>query len=163
MVAMADGSSKSIETLVVGDEVLSYDPNTGETYKDEVSDTQTLRSDHICTISFDDGSELKLTDNHPLWAKVAGEIDWASISPANALKYDGFKTLPLKAGDFLYGKSGQWFKISKIEKEPEMTEVYNVTVAGRHTFFVESSGGCTEMRDGKGGLAHNKGGDSGGI
>ncbi|WP_319778240.1 Hint domain-containing protein [Maridesulfovibrio sp.] len=138
MIAMADGSAKAIEQLVVGDKVISCDPATAKTYEDEVSATQILQSDHVCTITFEDASQLELTDNHPLWAKVNDKTDWAAISPKQALEKDGIKTMPLKAGDYLYVMSGEWVRIAKIQRTVGQLEVHNITVREHHTYFVSA-------------------------
>ncbi|SDI59524.1 Pretoxin HINT domain-containing protein [Sinosporangium album] len=72
---MADGSSKPIEDVEVGDEVLATDPETGRTEAKPVTALITSKSaKNLVRITVDTDGErgdstgaIIATDNHPFW------------------------------------------------------------------------------------------------
>lgn len=104
---MADGSALPIENVKVGDTILSYEVSTNTVTKEKVLELEAPIRDHHYIMTFEDGSILKLTDEHPLWAMVDGKPAWASINPTNTQRYDKMKTAPLQVGDTVFTKGGQ--------------------------------------------------------
>ena len=119
----ADGEEihKPIEEIEVGDEVLSYDEETGEQgYKPVVRlfRNQTKEWYHV----FVDGEEIRCTGEHPFYVKGKGFI------PAKELK----------SGDKCLLSTGEDVTIEKVELEAltEAETTYNFEVADFHTYYV---------------------------
>ncbi|MFE7566110.1 DNRLRE domain-containing protein [Streptomyces sp. NPDC057539] len=129
-VVMADGSSKNIEDLDVGEQVLATDPETGDTRAREVTDTRNHKSDkHLTTLTVDpDGkngqakpAKITSTSAHLFWLPDAGK--WV-------------KAQQLKPGMWLQTSSGTWIQITAIDDSHRSERVHNLTVAGVHTYYV---------------------------
>jgi intein/homing endonuclease len=75
---MADGSSKSIEDVEIGDTVIGYDGTRN--IKSVVRALYAPVRDHLYKLTFADGSELKLTKDHPLYTQEG----WKSVSIENS-------------------------------------------------------------------------------
>ncbi|WP_345691177.1 polymorphic toxin-type HINT domain-containing protein [Streptomyces coeruleoprunus] len=124
-VQMADGSTKDIENVAVGDEVLATNPLTGETGAREV--TQLIVTDddkhfNELTITTSNGSEkLTATHEHPFWSP--SENTWVE---ARALKPG--MTLRTDAGTTVKVKSNNAFS--------KRARTYNLTVDDLHTYYV---------------------------
>ncbi|MEU6942200.1 RHS repeat-associated core domain-containing protein, partial [Streptomyces rubiginosohelvolus] len=79
-VALADGTTKPIEDIEIGDEVLATDPETGETRAEKV--TAEIRGDgtkNLVKVTIDtdgdrgtDTAEITATDGHPFWVPELG-------------------------------------------------------------------------------------------
>ena len=65
-ITMADGTTKKAKDVVVGDEVLSYNDETKQYEKTTIEETINPYREKIFEITFEDGSTLKITDDHPL-------------------------------------------------------------------------------------------------
>ena len=65
-ITMADGTTKKAKDVVVGDEVLSYNDETKQYEKTTIEETINPYREKILEITFEDGSTLKITDDHPL-------------------------------------------------------------------------------------------------
>lgn len=118
---------KAIETVQVGDEVLSTDPETGETAYKEVLKTYTYVKDTLVYVDVN-GETIETTKEHPFWVEGQG---WT-------------KAKFLEAGDKLRDANGNTFAIDNVEIVPlpenQYTLVYNLEVEDFHTYFVcESS------------------------
>ncbi|MFC5290282.1 RHS repeat-associated core domain-containing protein [Actinokineospora guangxiensis] len=137
-VQMADGTSKPISQINLGDEVLATDPETGESggrevvglivgdgYKQLVRITATERTATAVTESGDaDGRStgtVVATDGHPFW--VADLKAWL---PAKKLK----------PGMWLHTSTGTRTQITAVEASTKTQRVHNLTVADLHTYHV---------------------------
>ncbi|MFE8973758.1 DUF5615 family PIN-like protein [Streptomyces cyaneofuscatus] len=124
-VLMADGSTKAIEDVEVGDEVLATDPETGEAGPRKV--TRLIRTEddkHFNTLSIatEDGiEELTATHEHPFWSP--SENDWV---PARDLAPG--MTLLTDAGDTVVVTGNKDFS--------KRAHTYNLTVDDLHTYYV---------------------------
>jgi RHS repeat-associated protein len=139
-VRMADGTSKPIEDVEEGDEVLATDPLTGETGARPV--TALIEGEGVkelvdITVP---GGTITATDEHPLWE--AGSGAWVEAGD-------------LEAGDRLRTADGGQLTVRQVAKRTVSTRVNNLTVAGLHTYYVEagaapvlvhnSTGNCTRL------------------
>ncbi len=64
---MSDGSEKRIDTIKVGDKVLSYNPKTGNLEEDEVTcsdSTENKQHDNFDVWTFGDGTIIKTVHRH---------------------------------------------------------------------------------------------------
>ncbi|QYX81017.1 polymorphic toxin-type HINT domain-containing protein [Streptomyces akebiae] len=137
---MADGSTKAIEDIEIGDKVTASDVETDDTQARTV--TRTIEGDgtkHLVTLTIDtDGragdetSTITATENHPFWLPDLAR--WVDAGD-------------LKRGQWLSTGSGSWVQITAVKARKAQATVHNLTVAGLHTFYVLA--GATSV------LAHN--------
>ncbi|HLL67530.1 MAG TPA: polymorphic toxin-type HINT domain-containing protein, partial [Micromonosporaceae bacterium] len=128
-VLMADGSSKAIEAVQIGDLVQAAQPETGETGARPVSALITGDgAKRLVDITIDtDGAageqtgKLTATDEHPVW--VANTRTWTNA--AN-----------LKAGDQVLTNDGTASTVLTVSTRTKEQQVHNLTVAGLHTYYV---------------------------
>jgi len=104
LVLMGDGMQKPIEEIKPGDFVMSYDFEKAANVPAEVLEVESPVRDHMCTLSFDDGSFLMLTDEHPVYTLQG----WKSIVPEHTYMEAGIKNVILLnvskilVGDYVY-------------------------------------------------------------
>ncbi|WP_406477745.1 ricin-type beta-trefoil lectin domain protein [Streptomyces sp. NBC_01615] len=130
LVLMADGSTKPIEELELGEKVLATDPETGETRAEEVTATILGKGlKHLVEVTVDaDGEKgsktatITATDGHPFWVPELGE--WVEATD-------------LKSGEWLRTSSDTRVQITAIKRWTTLyASVHNLTVAGEHTYYV---------------------------
>lgn len=132
LIAMADGSSKAIETVNVGDMVLAFCSDSGRLVTEEVLSLHAPISKHYYTVRFEDSSTLYITGEHPLWSKVDGQKCWASIDQHD----EGFVTKRLKVGSRVYTKDLDWVAVTSIDRIEKDVQTYNLeNVSNTHTFI----------------------------
>ncbi|MET8566243.1 HNH/ENDO VII family nuclease [Streptomyces flaveolus] len=124
-VLLADGSTKDIEDVKLGDKVLATDPKTGETAPRKV--TRLIRTDgdkyfNELSIATKDGIEkLTATHEHPFWSP--SRHDWI---PAGELTPG--TTLRTEKGDTVIVTGNRAFT--------RHARTYNLTVDDLHTYYV---------------------------
>ncbi|MFE2153308.1 ricin-type beta-trefoil lectin domain protein [Streptomyces lavendulae] len=138
-VLLADGTSKPIENLVPGDEVLATDPETGETIAKTVT-ASIFTSDDKTYVDIDvetpDGIEtIHTTDHHPFWSTT--DKTWVDAAD-------------LKTGKSLRKADGEPARIANVYIYSDVKHTYNLTTADFHTYYVLA--GATPV------LVHNCGG-----
>ncbi len=144
-VLMADGSTKDIEDVEVGDEVRATDPETGETGNREVTALIVTEDDkHFNTLSIatENGiEELTATYEHPFWSPSVNA--WL---PARELT----------AGSALLTDDGTTVIVTANNPYTQHAKTYNLTVDDLHTYYVlagtvpvlvHNSGLCPEKID----------------
>ncbi|MCX5069029.1 polymorphic toxin-type HINT domain-containing protein [Micromonospora lupini] len=128
-VRLADGGSKQISEVRIGDRVEATDPTTGRTAAETVTDVITGNGRKAMTeITVDtDGSAgdatgtVTATDGHPFW--VADQHRWVTakdLVPGARIKTDDHHTAVVLA----------------LHQENRYQTVYNLTVDTLHTFYV---------------------------
>ncbi|WBB70630.1 polymorphic toxin-type HINT domain-containing protein [Micromonospora sp. WMMD812] len=128
-VLMADGSRKAIERVLVGDSVMATDPVAGVTGARVVTAAITGSGAKILvdvTVDTDGaaGSETAVitgTHNHPFW--VTDSRAWKDAQD-------------LRPGSMLLTADGNEVEVERVSTRSERTTVYNLTVAGLHTYYV---------------------------
>ncbi|MBC6456733.1 polymorphic toxin-type HINT domain-containing protein [Actinomadura sp. HBU206391] len=141
-VLLADGSRRPIEDVRVGDRVWASDPVTGVSGSRPVTAliTGSGRKDLVDVTVAPDGLPggsrvvVTATDGHPFW--VANAAAWID---AENLVY----------GDTLIAPGGRSASVVGIRERTRVQRVYNLTVAGLHTYHVTAGG--TDV------LVHNQG------
>ncbi|MEV1172526.1 LamG-like jellyroll fold domain-containing protein [Nonomuraea sp. NPDC049784] len=128
-VLMADGSRKPIEDVRVGDEVLATDPASGESVAKKV--TALINSSGAkdlvkITIKTERAGEagaqsITATAQHPFW--VPSLREWIDATY-------------LRPGDWLQTSTGTWTKVQAVNRWFATQQVYNLTVAETHTYYV---------------------------
>lgn len=146
LITMGDGSQIPIEKVKVGDKIISYDKNM-KPLVTEVLETENPVRDDYYIITFENGKELKVTNEHPLYIKSGKYEGWGSIIPEETLEDSKIVTKNIEVNDYLLDINKKWIQIKKIEHIKEKVQTYNLKrVDKTDTFFAE------------GFLAHNKGG-----
>ncbi|PKL41598.1 MAG: hypothetical protein CVV41_17750 [Candidatus Riflebacteria bacterium HGW-Riflebacteria-1] len=141
MILMADSSLRAIEEVTVGDKVAAYDESGKTRVTGEVMALESPERDHLTTLTFADGKTLRLTDEHPLYARNG----WASVDPGFTFDIYKMQTGKLRAGAEVFGSDDDWHKIVAISTVLSDTKVYNLSkVEPGQTFFADGI------------LAHNK-------
>ncbi|MFE5028555.1 polymorphic toxin-type HINT domain-containing protein [Streptomyces sp. NPDC056656] len=124
-VLMADGSTKDIEDIRLGDKVMARDPETGEEGAREVTRLIVTDGDkdfNKLSIATEDGIKpLTATHEHPFWSP--SEQRWtraADLRPGMTLLTDDEKTVVVTAN----------------KSFTKHTRTYNLTIEDLHTYYV---------------------------
>ncbi|UUU44375.1 polymorphic toxin-type HINT domain-containing protein [Streptomyces sp. NBC_00162] len=138
-VLMADGTTKNIEDIELGDEVWATNPETGESGKREVTRLIVTEDDkHFNTLSIatDDGiEELTATHEHPFWSPSASAwVEARELTPGSTLLTNQGKTVIVTAN----------------RPYTQHARTYNLTIDDLHTYYVLA--GATPV------LVHNSNG-----
>lgn len=124
-VLMADGTTKDIDDVKRGDEVLATDPETGKTGKRKVTRLIVNEDDkHFSelTISTEDGpKKLTATHEHPFWSP--SEKQWVEASN-------------LRPGMTLLTVDGSRAFVEANRAYSKHARTYNLTVDDLHTYYV---------------------------
>ncbi|MFD8630833.1 polymorphic toxin-type HINT domain-containing protein [Streptomyces sp. NPDC059533] len=125
LVLMADGSSKKIEEVEVGDSVLATDPRSGETKArtvEKLIQSEGDRELNTLSVATPDGiSEITATRDHPFWSP--SESAWVL-------------TGDLKPGMTLAADSESFVLVTANKASSERVKTYNFTVEDFHTYYV---------------------------
>ena len=149
LLTLGDGSKESIETVKIGETVLGYDVNKNELVNETVLELESPIREGYYILNLNDGSELKITNEHPVYIKNRNYEGWASIAPEETSKDSSLIVQGLEIGDKVFKSSGSWVEIIGMKYVNEKIQTYNLKrVSGGNTFFAD------------GVLVHNK---SGGI
>lgn len=128
LVLLANGTTKPIELMTVGDRVLATDPETGEQGPREVTHLITgTGAKTLVEVAVDDGSgktdSVTATDNHPFWVFDRGWTDAIDLQP----------------GDWLRTSAGVWVQVSTIDSYSTSSQpVHNLTVDDLRAYYVVS-------------------------
>ncbi len=119
-VLMADGSSKNIEDVQVGDEVTAADPETGETHGRRVVDT--YRHENVSTYDVKTtAGTVTSTEEHPFYVRGKG---WIPVRD-------------LESGDTLVDPKGEEVEVVSVILTGETATVYNFHVDDLHSYHVQ--------------------------
>jgi hypothetical protein len=134
LIAMADGSHKRIENVVIGDQVIGKDGaiNTVQEYIRPVLGDRTL-------VSFNGGAPF-ITNDHPV---LAMDGTWKSVDPAGtASKYAdaNLDVEQLSVGDIIATGDSAGFVIESIEEHADQydLQVYNFSLDGNRTYIANN-------------------------
>jgi hypothetical protein len=132
-ISLFGGGYKNVEDVSVSDVVLSYNFSDGKVEPQKVIGIGSKEVKHIVTYTFENGTSLKSTLDHPLYSKENG---WVSKSPDFTLAKYGLTTKETEVGIKIQKQDGSEIKIVSIEISNEPTIVYNVNVVEKnHNFF----------------------------
>ncbi|MEU0443789.1 RHS repeat-associated core domain-containing protein [Streptomyces sp. NPDC006186] len=132
-VLMADGTSKPIKDVAVGETATATDPETGESGPHKVTTLIKGTGDkQLVDISLGTGgsdrsrsSTITATDGHPFWVPALHQ--WVEAGD-------------LTAGQWLQTSAGTWIQITAIRHRTQPMSVYNLTVDELHTYYVLAAG-----------------------
>ncbi len=128
-VLMADGTTKPIEDVEIGDKVIATDPKTGKTtIKTVTAEIKGKGLKHLVRLTLDlDGDKgsrtasVTATDGHPFW--VPELHAWIDASD-------------LRTGQWLRTSAGTRVEITAVKKWAQQATVRNLTVSDVHTYYV---------------------------
>ncbi|MGW0703226.1 polymorphic toxin-type HINT domain-containing protein [Streptomyces sp. NPDC002867] len=125
-VLLADGSTKPIEDVALGDKVTVTDPETGETTVREVAGTIVTEDDkHFVDLTITDETgtpeALISTTTHPFWA--VSQSEWVEAGD-------------LRPGMTLRTPEGDTVKVTDTRYFEERQRTHDLTVTGIHTYYV---------------------------
>ncbi|UGY94235.1 RHS repeat-associated core domain-containing protein [Streptomyces gobiensis] len=124
-VLLADGTSKPIEDVELGDEVTVTDPETGETTTREIVGTIVTEDDKDfvdLTVATDEGSAALIsTTTHPFW--VESEDEWVDAGH-------------LRSGMLLRTDEGETVEVQGLRYFEKRQRTHDLTVSGIHTYYV---------------------------
>ncbi|MFI7545222.1 polymorphic toxin-type HINT domain-containing protein [Actinoplanes sp. NPDC049599] len=125
LVLMADGSTKKIADIKVGDEVLATDPEIGRTESRVVTATfvndDRELTDLTVRTAAGDQALIRTTDEHPFWDESA--YAWVDASA-------------LTTGNELRSEDGSPKSVLAVRSYTGTRWMYNFTVADLHTYYV---------------------------
>lgn len=148
-ITLGNGSFKNIEDINIGEKILSYDEDNKKYEIEKVLELESPIRNHYYTMTFDDFSYLKLTDEHPIYSMINGKLVWAAINPKNTLKYDNMNIEKLSIGDKVFTDKKDFKRIISLIKHGGSVLTYNLkSISNTHTFFTNDI------------LVHNKDGGS---
>ncbi|MBX7086651.1 MAG: TIGR04388 family protein [Leptospirales bacterium] len=131
-----------IEKIKVGDYVKSFNERTGVIEYRRVTETFVHRTDLIFKITYEDGTTVETTWNHPFWIEGRGwmqvkdlRVGMESVIGADAQngKLSAQNSLIRLAS---FGNDQKGLAISSIEQIHRDDTVYNFEVGGNHDYFV---------------------------
>ncbi|MGW2151223.1 polymorphic toxin-type HINT domain-containing protein [Nonomuraea bangladeshensis] len=128
-VLMANGGTKPIEDVKIGDKVVAADPETGRTESRPVTALIEGKGvKHLVKITVDVGTagstaaaDLVATDNHPFWVPELQR--WVAAAQ-------------LQPGVWLRTSAGTHVQIARVQSWIAVHRVYNLTVDDLHTYHV---------------------------
>jgi RHS repeat-associated protein len=129
-VLMADGTTKTIEEVDIGDKVLATNPESGETKAETVTaEIKGSGVKHLVKVTIDtDGVEgdatasVEATDGHPFWVPELAE--WVEATK-------------LAPGQWLRTGAGTRVQVTAVQRWVALdAEARNLTVGNLHTYYV---------------------------
>jgi RHS repeat-associated protein len=144
-VTMADGTSKPISQVRVGERVLATDPQTGKTQPRPVAAIIVHAGTHrIVELTLADGSRISATDHHPFW---------------DATTHRFTDAIDLHTGDQVLEPDGTLIPITALNTKVEDLTAYNLTITGTHTYYAGTTAILVHNSCGGMGI-HGNSGDS---
>jgi hypothetical protein len=120
-VMMADGSSKAISEIKVGDKVLAADPETGRKGPRAVTHL-IVHKDTVQDLVTEGGASVTTTEDHPFWSVT--DKQWQRADT-------------LDPGDSLLTTSGEHTRVVGLLPASQYIDLaYNLTVDELHTYYV---------------------------
>lgn len=117
---MADGTTRPISEVELGDTVLAEDPETGRRAKREVTHLW-VHEDSLIDLEVG-GEKVATTWDHPFWNATDGQWQRADV---------------LDPGDSLVTASGEHVTVKGVDWASErVSTAYNLTVSDIHTYYV---------------------------
>ncbi|MFG2628202.1 Hint domain-containing protein [Streptomyces sp. NPDC048473] len=124
-VLLADGTTRAIEDIRIGDRVAASDPQVGLTVTRPVTNTFTTKDDKDftqLTVTTDQGlATVTATDNHPFW--LADDERWTNAED-------------VQVGDELRSFTGSPLPVTAVVSQQGQQRTFDLTVSGVHTYYV---------------------------
>jgi hypothetical protein len=126
-VLMADGSTKAIVDVEIGDEVLTYNEVSGAQEAHEVTTLGNVKLQDFTQITMANGNTIEMNKYHPLYTTDG----WKSLTRHRGMP-------ELTANDKLLTTNGDFIDIDNIDtiKDMELKTYYTLKVANNNNFYV---------------------------
>jgi hypothetical protein len=124
LVLLADGEKKAIESVQVGDSVLSCEETTGTTRAQRVQRIWTHQVPATLVLQLTGGETVETTKEHRFFVADRGFVGAGR----------------LESGSILQSYSGRNVRVTALEPLPQTVKVYNLEVENFHTYFVGNGG-----------------------
>jgi hypothetical protein len=135
-ITLADGSTKNIEDIKIGDNVLSFNEETKLQESQAVTKIITPIHDDLVTYTFEDGSKITCTYDHPFYVN---EFKLASYKPDWTSERYKLNVSEIKIGDVVHLINKDTLKIINIvELEKKPTQTYIFEVNKNHNFYANN-------------------------
>jgi len=137
-ITVPHGHDRNIEDIHVGDTVLTYDETRQLFYPDVVEEVAQASHHNVVTYTFDDGSQITATADHPFLLQDKG---WASLTPEQSAQYKGFEHIrTIQEGDIfiyrLHAGATASRKLNRIERLAGHHDTYTITrLRSGHNFI----------------------------
>ncbi|MDP2926130.1 MAG: LamG-like jellyroll fold domain-containing protein [Nanoarchaeota archaeon] len=131
-ILMSNGDYENIEDIKTGNLVLSYDEKNKKQTIGVITKLESFISDDMCKIVFSDGSEIKLTENHPIFTLQGIK----SIDP-EATKKEGLAVSKLEKEDMVIAFDSNYKTVKNISCWNEISRTYNFKVKSYENYFAE--------------------------
>jgi hypothetical protein len=146
---MADGSSKRIEDVKVGERVRTFGVDGGYSSSSIMEVENPLRQGYY-KVTLDDQTVLDVTSEHPLFFKNDTYSGWGAFSPEMAYLDSGIQVALIKKGDYLLREDRTWSQILGYTYVEQGLQTYNLILDGdEHTYFANkvyahNKNGCSD-------------------
>ena len=125
-ILMIGNTEKNIEDVKVGEYVM------GKEGKSRVLELENPDSEGYYILILEDGIKLRVTDEHPIYARNNNKEDWSAIEPERTQ----FETSDLDEMDEVMTLDG-WVSIKGIKYVDELVQTYNLRVVEGNTFYAD--------------------------
>ena len=137
-ITMGNNEQWNIEDVIPGNEVLTFNEETGRLEPKRVFDIKNPINDDQIKYIFDNGDDLTCTFDHPIYVN---DLELASYKPVwTKGRYNIESDVKkIKLGDRVYFKGGEKLTIERIEIQPlSPTQTYVLKVEHNHNFFANN-------------------------
>lgn len=136
-VTLSNNEYKNIEDIVVGDEVLSFNEESGEVESKKVLSLNNPIHDDLVKYVFSNGKTLTSTYDHPYYVKGKGLASYDNYK--TNLVYDlSVDVQKIEVGDIVSDLDLNEITIESIEELPRVdTQTYIIHVEDNNNFFAE--------------------------
>ena len=136
-VSMADGRFKIIESVQIGDSVLTYNFENQELEINPVLHVDAPVHHKLVKVVFSNRKEIVSTEDHPYYVKGKG---WCSFNPQQTQKNYNIQAEQLEVSDYCFSikmNKLRKVKILQIEALEKSVKTYNLTKIGNsNNYFV---------------------------
>lgn len=135
-ITMANGTTKNIENVVIGDEVQSYNIEVSKIENKIVRGLTHSKIHETIRYTFDDGSTLRCTWDHPIWC--TNKETWISKAFEDSHNKYQINVVKAEIGDTVQKVDGTTTNITNIELVSGGVEVYNLNnIDTHHNYFAD--------------------------
>ena len=121
MITLPDGTYQRIENLKPGDEIKTYNVETGKLENEIIEMITTVRHDNLVTYKFDDNTKITATLDHPFF--ISGD------------SYVDSDYRPLKIGDKVKNDELNVLEVVEIELNQGVEVTYNIEKTRNGNYF----------------------------
>jgi YD repeat protein len=159
-VVMADGSTRPIAQVEVGDRVLAHNPHTGADEAREVLDTPVHEDAVTWRVFTDDGGTVTTTPTHRFWVQGAGWTKAQDLVPGDRLRTTTDRDAPPsttenphtdgatgRAEDDPHANTGGADGAVVVESAPtdQTATVHNLTIHGLTNYYIATTTGTRAL------------------